>query len=232
MIERAQLLWRLALAEFIGTFALCVVGVGTVCTNAWTGGSPGLLGIALAHGGILAVMISSLGHISGGHFNPAVTLAAFVANRLSKERALVYFVAQLTGAVAGSWLIGYIVPFEVWRPIHLGTPGLADGLDVMGGLLLECVLTFFLVFTVFATALDERGPWKAIAGFGIGGALAVGILIAGPLTGAALNPARAFGPALVSSTWTHQLVYWSGPLLGGVIAGACYSTFFLGKRKS
>ena len=170
MIERAQLLWRLALAEFIGTFALCVVGVGTVCTNAWTGGSPGLLGIALAHGGILAVMISSLGHISGGHFNPAVTLAAFVANRLSKERALVYFVAQLTGAVAGSWLIGYIVPFEVWRPIHLGTPGLADGLDVMGGLLL-CVAYFSVDFVTRSMGLSgDLSPlmsaWLPVLFFG------------------------------------------------------------------
>jgi glycerol uptake facilitator-like aquaporin len=92
-------------------------------------------------------------------------------------------------------------------------------------------VSFFTLLTVYATAIDQRGPWNALAGLCIGGAVTVGILVAGPLTGAALNPARAFGPALISGFWTHHLVYWSGPLLGGVIAGACYTTFFLGKRK-
>ena len=231
MTDRAHDLAKQLLAEFLGTFALCVVGVGVVCTNAWTGGSPGLVGIALAHGVILAIMISGLGHVSGAHFNPAVTVGAFIGNRLPKERVLPYIGAQLAGAAAGSWLIGYVVPAEIWRPIQLATPSVINGLDVMGAILLESVLTFFLVLTVYATAIDERGPGKTIAGVGIGGAVTAGILVAGPLTGAALNPARAFGPALVAGAWHNQLVYWSGPLLGGVVAGALYSTFFLGRRK-
>ena len=221
---------RIAMAEFMGTFALCFIGAGAICTNQWTGGEVGLLGIAVAHGTVLAVMISALGHISGGHFNPAVTAGVVVAGKLSVQKAAVYFLAQLAGAAVAAFVLSVIVPDHVWQPVNLGTPGLTAGITPLQGILLEAILTFFLVLTVFGTAVDPKGSWNAIAGFGIGTVLIFDILVGGPLTGAAMNPARAFGPALVSGFWDHHWVYWVGPLLGGVLAGSLYTAIFLRKR--
>ena len=217
-------------AEFLGTFALCVVGAGAICTNQWTEGSLGLLGIAIAHGAVLAVMISTLGHISGGHFNPAVTIGVFTARKIDGRRAAGYLLAQLAGAAAAGCLLAWIFPASVWQPVHLGTPALSAGVGVAQGILVELVLTCFLVLAVFGTAVDPKGSWGAIAGFGIGTALLFGILVGGPLTGAALNPARAFGPALASGFWDHHVVYWIGPLLGGILAAVLYSIAFLAAK--
>ena len=223
--------WKPAVAEFLGTFALCFIGAGAICTNQWTNGAVGLLGIAIAHGTVLAVMISAMGHISGGHFNPAVTLGVLSANKIDGQRAATYVIAQLAGAVAAGYLLRLIVPTSVWQPVHLGTPGLREGITVMQGTLLEAILTFFLVLAVFGTAVDPKGSWNAIAGFGIGTVLIFDILVGGPLTGAAMNPARAFGPALACGYWDHHLLYWVGPILGGVLAGFLYSGVFLGRKK-
>ena len=223
--------WAAAVAEFCGTFALCFIGAGVICTNQWTGGMVGLLGIAVAHGTVLAVMISSLGHISGGHFNPAVTVAAFTAGKVNGDQALAYIMAQLSGGVVAGYLLTLIVPEAIWRSVHLGTPALGMGLNIVQGVLLEMVLTFFLVLAVFGTAVDPKGSWNAIAGFGIGTVLIFDILVGGPLTGAAMNPARAFGPALASGFWEHHLVYWLGPLLGGILAAMLYNRVFLGKKR-
>ncbi len=223
--------WKPAVAEFLGTFALCFIGAGAICTNQWTNGAVGLLGIAIAHGTVLAVMISAMGHISGGHFNPAVTLGVLSANKIDGQRAATYVIAQLAGAVAAGYLLRLIVPTSVWQPVHLGTPGLREGITVMQGTLLEAILTFFLVLAVFGTAVDPKGSWNAIAGFGIGTVLIFDILVGGPLTGAAMTPARAFGPALACGYWDHHLLYWVGPILGGVLAGFLYSGVFLGRKK-
>ena len=223
--------WKPAVAEFLGTFALCFIGAGAICTNQWTNGAVGLLGIAIAHGTVLAVMISAMGHISGGHFNPAVTLGILSANKLDGRQAVTYILAQLAGAAAAGYLLTLIVPPSVWQPVHLGTPGLREGITVGQGTLIEMILTFFLVLAVFGTAVDSKGSWNAIAGFGIGTVLIFDILVGGPLTGAAMNPARAFGPALASGYWNHHLLYWVGPILGGVLAGFLYSSVFLGRKK-
>ena len=215
-------LWPAVVAEAIGTFALCFIGAGALCTNQWSGGALGLLGIALAHAATLGVMISAMGHISGGHFNPAVTIGLLSVNRLRGGRAAGYLIAQLAGAVAAAWLLKWIVPDPVWQMVHLGTPGLGQGVGVLKGLVLEAVMTFFLVLAVCGTALDPKGSRNAVAGFGIGTVLLFDILVGGPITGAAMNPARAFGPALVSKTWTNHLVYWLGPMAGGVLAAAVY----------
>ena len=212
-------------AEFLGTFALCFFGAGAVCMNQWTGGALGSLGIAITHGAVLGVMISALGHVSGAHFNPAVTAGLLTANKIDGQTALAYVLAQLIGAVAAAALLAFLIPAEVWQPVHLGAPAINIHVISVGkAVLLEGLLTFFLVLTVFGTAVDPKGSWKAIAGFGIGTVLIFEILVGGPLTGAAMNPARAFGPALVAHALNQQhFIYWLGPILGGVAAGALYA---------
>ncbi|MFI5059063.1 MAG: MIP family channel protein [Candidatus Acidiferrales bacterium] len=218
-------------AEFIGTFALIFFGVGAVCAYQFLHGTSdvGLLGIALAHGLAIGIMVSALGHISGGHFNPAVTIGFWVTKRLNTLDVVLYWAAQLAGAIAAAFLLKAIIPEDTWRAVALGTPDLARDFSRLSGMILEAVTTFFLVLTVFATAVDEKGAFRSIAGFGIGLSLSLGILVAGPFTGAALNPARAFGPALAATHWANHGVYWVGPLAGGFVAGLLYDSLYLKK---
>ena len=220
-----------ATAEFIATFALIFIGAGSVVIL--RGQDPaGLLGIALAHGLVLAIMVSVVGHISGGHVNPAVTIAAWVTNQIASAAAIVYILAQLAGAAAGAALLRVAMPNSLVANTPMGTPQVNHSLMSNGkAVLLEAVLTFFLVFVVYGTAIDERGPWSKIAGFTIGLVLTFDILVGGPLTGAAMNPARWFGPALISGTWTDWYVWIIGPIGGGVIAAAVYWFAFLGGRE-
>jgi MIP family channel proteins len=220
------------IAEFLGTFALIFFGTGAVCMDQYLhgeGGGLGLLGIALAHGLTIAIMVSALGHISGGHFNPAVTIGFWVTKRIGTIEAFLYWAAQLAGATAAAFFLKAVIPEETWRAIALGAPELARDFPVWAGIALEGVTTFFLVLTVFATAVDEKGAFRSIAGFGIGLSITLGFLVARPLTGAALNPARAFGPALAATHWAHQGVYWVGPLAGGFVAGLLYDSLYLKK---
>ncbi len=218
-------------AEFIGTFALIFFGAGSICADQYLhgAGGSGLLGIALAHGLAIGIMVSALGHVSGGHFNPAVTIGFWVTKRINTLDVVGYWAAQLVGAIAAAYLLKAIVPDDAWRAVALGTPALARDFRVLDGMILEGVMTFFLVLVVFATAVDEKGAWRAISGFGIGLTITMGILTGGPLTGAALNPARAFGPALASAHWANHGVYWVGPLAGGFVAGLLYDSVFLKK---
>jgi len=219
------------IAEFLGTFALIFFGAGSICADQYlraTGGI-GLLGIALAHGLAIAIMVSALGHISGGHFNPAVTIGFWVTKRVSTVDAALYWIAQLAGATFAAFLLKFAIPEDTWRAVALGTPELARDFPRWAAMTLEAVTTFFLVLTVFATAVDEKGAFKSIAGFGIGISISLGILVAGPYTGAALNPARFFGPALAAWHWANQGVYYIGPLAGGFIAGLLYDTLYLKK---
>jgi MIP family channel proteins len=222
------------LAEFVGTFALIFMGVGSICADKFiiAGGNPGglgLLGIAAAHGLAIAIMVTAVGHISGGHLNPAVTIGFWVTRRIGTLDAVLYWLSQLAGATAAAYMIKFLVPEEIWSAVRLGTPGLAPNLTRAAGIGIEAVMTFFLVFVVFATAVDERGAFNKIAGFAIGLTITMGALMGGPLTGAAINPARAFGPALASGIWANHGVYWAGPLIGGVIAAPLYDYFFLKK---
>ena len=220
-------------AEFIGTFALIFFGAGSICADQFLRssgqGGLGLLGIALAHGLAIGIMVTSLGHISGGHFNPAITIGFWVTRKISTFNALAYWVAQLAGATAAAYLLR-LLPADIWAPVQLGTPQLASGITRTNGMLFEGIMTFFLVFVVFATAGDARGAFNKIAGFAIGLTITMGALFGGPFTGAALNPARAFGPALAANHWTNHGVYWIGPLAGGVAAGWLYNTLFLTKE--
>ena len=222
-------------AEFVGTFALIFFGVGSICADQYLrAGSNGqvglgLLGIALAYGLAMGIMVTSLGHISGGHFNPAVTIGFWVTRKLSTFDTVTYWIAQLAGGVSAAYLLRRL-PVDVWGPVQLGTPDLASGISRTNGMIFEAVMTFFLVFVVFATAVDERGAFNKVAGFAIGLSITMGALFGGPFTGAALNPARAFGPALAANHWTNHGVYWIGPLAGGVVAAWLYDTLFLGKK--
>ena len=221
-------------AEFIGTFALIFFGAGSICADQYLrSGSNGqvglgLLGIALAHGLAIGIMVTSLGHISGGHFNPAISFGIWVTRKLSTFDTLTYWIAQLAGGAAAAFLLRRL-PVEVWGPVQLGTPDLAAGISRTNGIIFEAIMTFFLVFVVFATAIDEKGAFNKIAGFAIGLSITMGALFGGPFTGAALNPARAFGPALAANHWSNFGVYVVGPLLGGLVAGWLYDTMFLKK---
>jgi MIP family channel proteins len=219
------------IAEFLGTFALIFFGAGAICADQYLhgAGAPGLFGIAIAHGLAIAIMVSALGHVSGAHFNPAITIGFWVTKRLNTIDTLLYWAAQLLGAIAAAYLLKAVVPEETWRAVALGTPELARDFPRWTGMALEGVTTFFLVFVVFATAVDERGTFRSIAGFGIGLTITLGILVAGPFTGAALNPARALGPALAASHWANHGVYWVGPLAGGFLAGLLYDNLYLKK---
>jgi MIP family channel proteins len=216
-------------AEFIGTFALIFFGAGAICADQFLhgAGNLGLFGIAAAHGLAIAIMVSALGHISGGHFNPAVTIGFWVTKRVSTVEVLLYWAAQLAGAVAAAFLLKAVIPEDTWRAVALGTPTLVRDFSRLSAMVLEAVTTFFLVLVVFATAVDEKGTFRSIAGFGIGLTITLGIMVAGPFTGAALNPARAFGPALAATHWASQGVYWVGPLAGGFLAGLLYDSAFL-----
>jgi MIP family channel proteins len=222
------------LAEFVGTFALIFMGAGSICMDQFikASGNPsgvGLLGIAVAHGLAIGIMVTAIGHISGGHLNPAVTSGFWVTRRIGTFDAILYWTSQLAGAAAAAYLLKLLVPEDTWRAVGLGTPDLAHDLTRTAGMGIEAILTFFLVFVVFATAVDERGAFNKVGGFAIGLTITMGVLMGGPLTGAALNPSRAFGPALAAHHWTNQGVYWAGPLIGGVVAGWLYDSVFLKK---
>jgi MIP family channel proteins len=218
-------------AELVGTFALVFIGSGSICADQYlhATGQPGvgLLAIAAAYGLAMGIMVTAVGHISGGHLNPAVTIGFWVTKRMSTLHALFYWIAQLLGAVAAAYLLAAIVPDTIWRPVGLGTPDLAPDFTRLHGMALEAAGTFLLVFVVFATAADARGAFNKIAGFAIGLTITMDILFAGPFTGGAVNPARAFGPALAGHHWTNHGVYWVGPLFGGVLGGVIYDRLFL-----
>jgi MIP family channel proteins len=217
-------------AEFLGTFALIFFGAGAVCVDFHlrnSGSTLGLLGIALAHGMALAAMVAAFGSISGSHFNPAVTIGYWVTKRLTTLDTLAYWAAQLVGAVAAAFLLKAILPGETWTGISGGRPDLMPDFPSWAALALEATATFFMVLLVFATIVAERGGFKPIASFSIGLTYELGVLVAYPFTGGALNPARAFGPALASGHWHNQLIYWVGPLGGGFLAGLIYDTWFL-----
>lgn len=214
---------RPLLAELIGTFAFFFIGAGAIVTNYFTSGSVGLLGVALAHGLALAVMVSAFGSISGGHFNPAVTIGLWIAKKVNGYTVATYIVAQLIGGALAGFLLKAIFPEAAWLPVQLGTPALVTGVSVTSGLILEAAMTFFLMIAVLGTAVDSMAP--KIGGFGIGLTVAADILIGGPLTGAAMNPARVFGPGLAAGFWENHWVYWVGPIAGAALASWLYTRF-------
>lgn len=223
---------RAFLAEFLGTFALVFLGAGSVCMDAVTGGKVGTLGVALAHGLAFATMGYALGHVSGGHYNPAVTAAMLSNRRIEPGKAVFYVVAQLLGASAAALVLRAALigghPQLCGSAPFLGACDLA-GVGYKAATLLEAIATFLLVLVVCASC-DLRGP-AGLAPLAAGLTLAACMLAIGPLTGGALNPARAFGPALAAWRWSNIYVYWIGPLAGALAAAALYENLFLEKRK-
>jgi aquaporin TIP len=219
VLERDYL--RRGAAEFVGTFALIFVGAGSVAF------ARTLTDIALAHGLVIAVFVSALGFISGGHFNPAVTLGFLVTRRIAPVLALWYWLVQFGAAAIAALLLKWVLPTVIENQAHLGAPSLGGGITTGGAVVVEAVLTFFLVFVVFATAVDPRGAFKQIAGLAIGFTITLDILMGGVLTGGMMNPARAFGPQLVGNNWSHFWIWYIGPFAGAVIAASLYELLYL-----
>jgi MIP family channel proteins len=219
--------FRPLIAEFIGTALFVLIGVGSVVANAMTTGGVTSLGIALAQGVGMAVLVSALMGISGGHLNPAVSFGVWIAGKIDARTCGRYILAQLLGGIAGAALVRVLFTTGAVRAVSDGAPQLSLTIGFVQGAAIEAAFTFFLVSAVFGTIISREAP--KIGGFGYGLAIFVAALVAGGLTGAALNPARAFGPALVSWTWHSQAVYWIGPMVGGAVAGWVWKGFLLPK---
>lgn len=217
----------MAVAEFIGPFALVFAGVGSILLTR----GQDIVAIALAHGLAIGLMIMAVGHISGGHFNPAVTVAMLATGRIAIDRAVVYIVAQLLGAAAAAGVLTLIYPDlgDLGRNVagvNLGVPALGAGITQTGAFVMEVVLTFFLVFVIFGTAVDPRTP-RIVSGLVIGLTISMDILAGGVVSGAVMNPARWFGPALVQQDFGNGWLWIVGPIVGGLIAAFVYQTVFL-----
>ena len=204
-------------AEFIGTFALIFMGVGAVIVGST------IVGVSLAHGLTIAIMATALGAVSGGQFNPAVTIGLWATRRMPSLDAVAYILVQLLGGIAAALVLKSAFPATL-TDVANGVPDIT-GITFFQGVIIEAVLTFFLVLAIFGTAIDKRAP--KVGGFAIGLMITVDILAAGRLTGAAMNPARALGPEVAFGQFDHALVYWIGPIIGAVLAALIYHYLFL-----
>ncbi len=204
--------FRPLIAEFIGTFALIFVGIGAIKTAGHD-----VLAVALAHGLTIAAFVAATLHISGGQLNPAVTFGLVCGGHMTIANAIRYWIAQCLGGIAAAFICLSLFGRDV---VVTGTPQLAIDLTPGQGILVEGILTFFLVFIVHGTAVDARS--RTPAALAIGATITLDILFGGPLTGAAMNPARVLGPAVAASFWKAHYVYWIGPLLGGALGGLVY----------
>ena len=207
---------RELLAEFIGTFVLIFAGTGAVMVDKITNGAVTHLGISIVFGAIVTALIYSLGHISGAHFNPAVTLAFWSSGFLRSSLVLPYVVAQVLGAIAASALLR----LSLGAVGNLGATLPRDG-NWLQSLILETVLTFILMLVIFGSGLDRRAH-IGFAGIAIGLTVALEAACMGPITGASMNPARSLAPALVGGIWQHQWLYWVAPILGAQLAVVVY----------
>jgi aquaporin TIP len=218
-----------AVAELVGTFALIYVGVMVLVAGApalFQNGTKDLVAVALAHGLTIGVMVSATMHISGGQLNPAVTVALAAARKLPIMQAGSNVVAQIVGGALGGWAAKASLG---GASINDGIPGLGQGVGTGRGILIEAILTFFLVFVVFGTGVDQRFGAR-LGGMAIGFTVALDILAGGPLTGAAMNPARWLGPAIIQGAYADTAVYLIGPVAGGLIAALVWSFVLLERR--
>lgn len=220
-------------AEFIGTYFFVLLSAAAVCADAslHAAGSPalGVLSIALTRGLVFAILVSALYAVSGAHFNPAITLGAWVTRGISSISAILYGIVQVLAAILASWTLTALIPDQIWRPVALGAPDLGANISRTQGIFLELLLTFLLVFVFCATVPDERSdPPRSsrFGGFAAGLAIFAGYLAAAPFTGASMNPALALGTSVVSHHFTNHGVYWAGPLLGGVLGAWVYHALF------
>jgi MIP family channel proteins len=219
-----QDLWRIV-AELVGTFFFFFIGFGTILVTAKSSPDTILLLAGLGHGLALALAITALGHISGAHFNPAVTVSMMVTRNITVLLGVIYIVAQLVGGVLSLLALKLVVPAAAYPP-NLGVPSLGPGVEYWQGIVFEAILTFFLVLVIFGTAVDNRAA--RVGGFAIGLTVFVDILVGGPFTGAQMNPAHALSAELVNGAIdSTALIYWIGPIIGGVLAAVLYKGLFL-----
>ncbi len=210
-------------AEFIGTLTLIFIGVGAIAGNHLNGGATGLTGIAIAHGLAIAVMVTATAATSGGHLNPAVTAGLWAAKKINNENAIGYIIAQCLGGIAGAILAKICIPAAALAAVGMGTPSIGKAISPGMALITETILTFFLVFSVYGTAVDRRAP--KMGGLFIGLTVTLDILMGGPISGAAMNPARHLGPALLGGGMEYIWLYWLGPISGGILAGLVYKNY-------
>ena len=215
--------------EALGTFTLVFVGVASMMANNYPLVGYNTLGIALAHGLALGIAITIALPISGGHINPAVTLGFLSVGRIDLKKALAYVAAQLVGGVLGALAVKLAYPIGVTKVSDLGVPTINASLSMVGAIGVEATLTFFLMTAVYATIVSPKAT--RMGGFGVGLTVFTMILAAAPLTGAVMNPARAFGPALLTMQWTGHVAYWIGPVLGAVVAAMVWDKFLLKGEK-
>jgi aquaporin TIP len=220
---------RPAVAEFIGTFTLIFVGAGSIIASEGIEASS-LIGVAIAHGLAIGVMVAAYARVSGAHFNPAVTFGFLLTRRIKPALAGVYWIAQLAGAAVAALLLRELLPSGPTQAVNLGVPALGHGVGAGAGAVLEGILTFLLVTVVFGTAVDPKGAFRSIAALMIGLTITIDILIGGPFTGAAVNPARAFGPQLIGNHWANGWVWYVGPLVGGGVAAVLFEWLYLPSR--
>lgn len=216
------------IAEAIGTFFLCFAGIGAIiATGEPVNSGAGLVGIALAHGLALSIAVSIFAGVSGSHFNPAVTLGMLSTGRITPPKAGVYIIAQLVGATIAAFCCSMIYPEAAVNAAKLGIPLPSAWVDTPVLLLTEFILTFLLMTAIFGTAVDDRAPGMKLGGFAIGLTVAFDILAAGPVTGASMNPARSFGPALVHGLFDKHWCYWIAPIAGAIVAAQLYDKVIL-----
>jgi MIP family channel proteins len=212
------------LGELVGTYGFVTIGAGAGIIAGGRVADLGLLGVAFANGIALGVMVTIFARISGGHLNPSMTLSAWLGRKIHTLDAVGYIGFQILGALGAGLTLRVIFAEAVWRPANLGAPGLGVGVSAGRGVLIEAVFTFFLALAVWATGFDDRGP--RFGGFVIGLVVFVGVLVTGPLTGGAFNPARYIGPAAVANDLSDWWVYFVGPAIGATAAGLLYPTVF------
>ncbi|MEG4318105.1 MULTISPECIES: MIP/aquaporin family protein [unclassified Microcoleus] len=215
---------REALAEGLGTFMLVFAGTGAVMVNKISGGSVTHLGVSFVFGAVVAAMIYAIGHISGAHFNPAVTLGFWASGFFPKYKVLPYILAQCAGAIAASALL----LITLGKVANLGATIPLNG-NWLQSLILETVLTFILMFVILGSGLDRRAH-IGCAGIAIGLTVGLEAAFMGPITGASMNPARSLGPALIGGIWEHHWVYWVAPIWGAQLAVAVYRQMSNGFR--
>ena len=219
------------LGEFIGTFFFCFAGIAAILgSTPAVGSNIGLVGIALAHGLALSVAVATFGGVSGAHFNPAVTIGFLTTGRIQAGPAAGYIVAQLAGATTAALICRSVFPEAAIAQANLGIPLPAPWATAGTVVIVEFILTFLLITAIFGTAVDTRGQAVKIGAFGIGLAVTFDILAGGPVTGASMNPARSFGPALVQGFWQWHWAYWVAPIAGAVAGAFVYDRFILERR--
>ncbi|HEY7421993.1 MAG TPA: aquaporin, partial [Gaiellaceae bacterium] len=211
-------LLRRSVAEFVGTFTLIFIGGGAGIVS-----HSDIVAIGLANGLAIGIMVSNLGHISGGHFNPAITCGFVATRRITLPLAVSYWASQLLGAISAAFILRYLFGETLVRLGAAPAPHTTDA----KALVLEAIMTVFLVWAVWATAVDPRGAFKAIAGLAIGLTITIDVFVGGPVTGAAMNPARAFGPELAGNSWSGWWIYWIGPIAGALFAALVFEYLYL-----